>query len=255
MPPIPMPPGHSERAFQSAAWPARESDSPTGQSTATLRGRPVHAVFFDLDGTLVETDDETVARLARRLAPFRRILPRRDVLRAARHLADWINERFNGGLALLDWLHLDEPAQRLARRWGLIHANRADRPLIPVAGTVELVQALYGRYLLGIVSTRSVAELQVYLAQHGLAGCFAVVVGSDSTVRIKPHPQPILHGAERLGVDPRNVIMVGDTTADVRSAHAAGSLAVGVLCGFGDRDDLRRADLVLASTADLAQWL
>jgi hypothetical protein len=30
---------------------------------------------------------------------------------------------------------------------------------------------------------------------------------------------------------------------------------VGVLCGFGDREDLRRADLVLASTADLARWL
>ena len=250
-----MPPPNSERAASAAAGPASESDPPTGQPGVILRGRSVRAVFFDLDGTLVETDDETVARLARRLAPFRPILPRRDVPRAARHLADWINERFNDGLALLDWLHLDEPAQRLARRWGLIHANSADRPLVPVAGAVELVQALYGRYLLGIVSTRSVAELQVFLVQHGLAGLFAVVIGSDSTVRIKPHPQPILHAAERLGVNPRNVIMVGDTTADVQSAQAAGSLAVGVLCGFGDREDLRRADLVLTSTADLTRWL
>ncbi len=124
---------------------------------ATLRGRPLRAVFFDLDGTLIETDDETVARLARRLTPLRPLLPRRDVARTARHLADWINERFNGGLAVLDWLRLDEPAQRLVRRWGLIHANSAERPLVPVAGTIDLVQALYGRYLLGIVSTRSEA--------------------------------------------------------------------------------------------------
>ncbi|MEI2688309.1 MAG: HAD family hydrolase [Anaerolineae bacterium] len=249
------PPPNSQRTSRSETGPASAGNSPTGQPAAILRGRPVRAVLFDLDGTLVETDDETVARLARRLAPFRPILPRRDVPHAARHLADWINECFNGGLALLDWLHLDEPAQRLARRWGLIHANSADRPLVPVAGAVELVQALYGRYLLGIVSTRSVAELQVFLVQHGLAGLFAVVIGSDSTVRIKPHPQPILHAAERLGVNPRNVIMVGDTTADVQSAQAAGSLAVGVLCGFGDREDLRRADLVLTSTADLTRWL
>jgi phosphoglycolate phosphatase-like HAD superfamily hydrolase len=221
----------------------------------TLRGRPVRAVFFDLDGTLVETDDEMVARLARRLASWRPLLPGRDVTRAARHLADWINERFNGGLAVLDWLRLDEPAQRLARRWGLIHANSAERPLIPVAGTIDLVHALYGRYLLGIVSTRSEAEARVYLAQNGLAGAFAVIVGSDSTARIKPHPQPILHGARRLGVDPSHVVMVGDTTADVRAAQSAGALAVGVLCGFGDRADLHRADLVLASTADLAEWL
>ena len=222
---------------------------------ATLRGRPVQAVFFDLDGTLVETDDETVARLARRLAPLRPLLPRRDVARCARHLAGWINDHFNGGLAVLDWLHLDRPAQRLFRRWGLIHENSPDHPLTPVAGTVELVRALYGRYLLGIVSTRSEAEVQVYLAQHGLAGCFATVVGYDSTVRIKPHAQPIRWAASQLGVSLRNVVMVGDTAADVRAAHSAGALAVGVLCGFGDRADLRRADLVLASTADLAEWL
>ena len=223
--------------------------------TATLRGRRVQAVLFDLDGTLVETDDATVARLARRLAPLRALLPGRDVQRAARHLAGWINDHFNGGLAVLDWLHLDRPAQRLARRWGLIHENSPEHPLVPVAGTVELVQALYGRYLLGIVSTRSEAEVQVYLAQHGLIGCFAIVTGYDTTVRIKPHPQPIRWAASQLGVSLSNVVMVGDTAADVRAAQSAGALAVGVLCGFGDRADLKRADLVLASTADLAEWL
>jgi HAD superfamily hydrolase (TIGR01549 family) len=182
-------------------------------------------------------------------------LPQRNVQRAARHLAGWINDHFNGGLAVLDWLRLDEPAQRLARRWGLIRGNSAGHALVPVAGTEALVQALYGHYLLGIVSTRTAAEVQVYLAQQGLAGHFAVVVGSDSTARIKPHPQPILWAASRLGIDPRNVVMVGDTAADMQSAQAAGALAVGVLCGFGDRADLHRADLVLASTAELAEWL
>jgi len=232
------------------------TDQPAcSRPVATLRGRAVRAVLFDLDGTLVETDDETVARLARRLALARAFLPGRDVQRAARRLAGWFNDHFNGGLAVLDWLRLDEPAQRLARRWGLIRQNSPAHPLAPVAGTAELVQALYGRYLLGIVSTRTAAEVQVYLAQQGLAGQFAVVAGSDSTARIKPHPQPILWAAGRLGIDPRNVVMVGDTAADVRSAQTAGALAVGVLCGFGERADLHRADLVLTSTADLAEWL
>lgn len=212
-------------------------------------------MLFDLDGTLVETDDETVARLARRLAPFRPLLPQRNVQRTARRVAGWINDHFNGGLAVLDWLRLDEPAQRLARRWGLIRENHAQHTLVPVAGTVELVRSLHGRYPLGIVSTRTVDEANVYLLQQGLAGCFSAVIGSDSTARIKPHPQPIRRAASQLGVSPGNVVMVGDTTADVRSAKAAGALAVGVLCGFGDRADLRRADLVLASTADLAEWL
>jgi phosphoglycolate phosphatase-like HAD superfamily hydrolase len=239
----------------SGAAPVLPQEAARGRRSSILRGQPVAAVLFDLDGTLVETDDQTVARLARRLAPLRPLLPQRDVQRAARHLAGWINDHFNIGLAVLDWLKLDEPAQGLARHWGLISENSLGQPLLPVAGTVELVQALYGHYLLGIVSTRTTAEVQVYLAQQGLAGQFVIIAGSDTTERIKPHPQPILWAAGRLGIAPKNVVMVGDTEADVRSAQAAGALAVGVLCGFGDRADLKQADLVLAGTAELAEWL
>lgn len=220
-----------------------------------LRGRPVSAVLFDLDGTLVETDDETVAALAASLARFRLLLPQGDVQRAARHLAGWANDQLNWWLAALDKVKLDRPAQRLARRLGLIQENSLGRTLTPVAGTIALVQRLQSRYRLGIVSTRTRDEVCVYLDQQGLRGQFAVIVGSDSTERIKPHPQPILWAASQLGVAPEHVIMVGDTEADVRAAQAAGALAVGVLCGFGDEADLDQADLVLASTAELAEWL
>ena len=50
--------------------------------------------------------------------------------------------------------------------------------------------------------------------------------------------------------------MVGDTAVDMRSAKAAGAFAVGVLCGFGEREELLNAgaDLVLEYTSDLAAW-
>lgn len=220
-----------------------------------LRGRPVAAVLFDLDGTLVETDDDAVAVLAASLSRFRLLLPQGDVERAARHLAGWANDQLNWWLAVLDRVKLDGPAQRLARRFGLIQQNSQNRALTPVAGTVDLVRRLENRYRLGIVSTRTVEEVRVYLDQQGLNAQFAVIVGSDSTERIKPHPQPILCAASQLAVPPEHVIMVGDTKADVRAAKAAGALAVGVLCGFGDAADLDQADLVLTSTAELAEWL
>jgi phosphoglycolate phosphatase-like HAD superfamily hydrolase len=58
-----------------------------------------------------------------------------------------------------------------------------------------------------------------------------------------------------LGVAPEQVALVGDTAADIQAAKAAGAVAVGVLCGFGERDDLEQADLILESTAELAEWL
>ncbi len=61
--------------------------------------------------------------------------------------------------------------------------------------------------------------------------------------------------AQALGLAPSQVVMVGDTSLDIRSAKAAGAQAVGVLCGLGMLGDLTQADLILATTADLAAHL
>ena len=49
--------------------------------------------------------------------------------------------------------------------------------------------------------------------------------------------------------------MVGDTTVDIRAAHAAGARAVGVLCGFGEKRDLQDAELVIENPMLLLAYL
>ena len=66
---------------------------------------------------------------------------------------------------------------------------------------------------------------------------------------------PMQLAARQLGTPPEQCVMVGDTGMDVRSAKAAGMLAIGVLSGFGEEKDLRDADLVIGSTAQLGAWL
>jgi len=60
-----------------------------------------------------------------------------------------------------------------------------------------------------------------------------------------------------MGVPPENCLMVGDTTVDIRAGRAAGAQTVGVLCGFGYREELERAgaDAILNSTGELANLL
>lgn len=212
-------------------------------------------MLFDLDGTLIETDDRAVRHLAQRLARLRRLLPQGDPERTARRLIMWSHDWVHGWLAWLDRLALDGVSQRAARRMGLLDDNLAGHTLTPVAGTTALLHQLAGRYRLGIVSTRRVDEVRVYLEQEGLADIVGVVAGSDTTPRIKPHPQPVLWAASQLAVPVTQALMVGDTVADVRAARAAGALAAGVLCGFGEPKDLQGADLILNTTADLAAWL
>lgn len=47
--------------------------------------------------------------------------------------------------------------------------------------------------------------------------------------------------------------MIGDTTVDMRAGKAAGAQTLGVLCGFGEEDELKQlgADLIVKSTSDL----
>ena len=56
-----------------------------------------------------------------------------------------------------------------------------------------------------------------------------------------------------MGAAPAEVLMVGDTSVDIRAGRAAGAQTAAVLCGFGEEKELRRAgaDLILSSTVDL----
>ncbi|MBL7063321.1 MAG: HAD family hydrolase, partial [Anaerolineae bacterium] len=90
-----------------------------------------------------------------------------------------------------------------------------------------------------------------------LRDLFDALVTRESTWRLKPHPAPVRHAARLLGVPVEQCAMVGDTTVDVKSARRAGAWAVGVLCGFGEREELERASahVVLEHTAQLTSLL
>jgi predicted PurR-regulated permease PerM/phosphoglycolate phosphatase-like HAD superfamily hydrolase len=218
-------------------------------------GRPIRAILFDLDGTLIETDDVAVERLARRLGFLERILPVATRKKTARWLLMSSEPYVNGLITLLDRLHLDGLLFRLD---ATLHRWRGIRPqdrFVAVAGTPAMLIALAARYPLGIVTSRNRAASRAFLAQCGLTEVVSVLVSRDDARRLKPHPLPIRLAAQRLAMPPEQCVMVGDTGVDVRAAKAAGALAVGVLCGFGDRHDLNAADLVLDSTAQVADWL
>lgn len=222
---------------------------------ALLAERPVRAVLFDLDGTLIETDDEVVEALARRLHFLEKLLPAATRHRIARRILMAAEPLVNGLVTLCDWLKLDDLLFRFNATLNRWRGIRPQERFVAVAGAVEAVMALAARYPIGIVTSRNRQESQAFLAQYDLADRIAVLVSRDDSGRLKPHPQPILRAAQKLGVPAEYCVMVGDTSVDVRAARAAGALAIGVLCGFGDEDDLKDADLILKSTAQVAEYL
>jgi len=86
-------------------------------------------------------------------------------------------------------------------------------------------------------------------AGSGAGGCM-FFLGPDD-------PGPVIEAARALGVAPEDCLMVGDTRADILAGRRAGAQTVGVLCGFGEREDLEAcgADAILASTAEVGRLL
>jgi len=218
---------------------------------------PIEAILFDLDGTLIDTDDTLIARWEQWLGRLAWLFPQRDprpFLRRALQRAETPGNTF---VSALDALYLDRVlhgfSEWLYRARGLATPNT----VTPIAGVDRLLSALASTYPLALVTTRVRRQAEALLAAANLPPVFQFIIGGLDTARMKPHPAPILRAAELLGVPPERCLMVGDTTMDIRAARAAGAWAVGVLCGFGQRDELERAGahLILETTPLLIQYL
>ncbi len=215
--------------------------------------KQISALLFDLDGTLMDTDDQAVEKLVSRLARLRISDPQRT----ARRLIMAAETPGNLLMTALDIVGLDRATMEFTnrlRRWRGLQAAPKFRL---IANGEEMLAALSPHYRLAIVTTRGRDEAQAFLDQHGLHAFFEVIITRESTWRLKPHPAPIRRAAQELGVPVTACAMVGDTTVDMRSARRARAWAIGVLCGFGERAELERAGahIVLEHTAMLPSIL
>lgn len=224
----------------------------------------IRALCFDIDGTLADTDDHLVTRLAGWLDAVPGVSGRRAE-RWARRTVMAAETPVHAAYARLDAHGLDAPLHALQRRLRGIRKRgkdpartrnpRADDevPHDMVPGVREMLDALAPHYPMCTISTGGAPRVERFLEHYGVRQHFTVVIGAQTTRRMKPHPEPLRLAAQRMGVSPHECLMVGDTTIDVRTGVSAGAQTVAVLCGFGTRGELVRAGahLVLRTTSDL----
>jgi HAD superfamily hydrolase (TIGR01509 family) len=217
----------------------------------------VKAILFDIDGTLADTDDVYVRRLAGLMRPIRRLFREHNPTPFARWLVMLADTPVNGFVTFIDRMGLDNvlaPIYNAIRRWrGGFHPYSIT--LMP--GIFAFLLNLHIRYPLAIITTRSNQSTKEFLNRCRLIGLFRVVATIRTCRRTKPHPDPVHWVAEQIGIAPQECLMVGDTTVDIRAGLAAGAQTVGVLCGFGDKRELERAGAhcILNRTTELIDIL
>ena len=224
----------------------------------------IRALCFDIDGTLADTDDHLVAKLAAMIDAVPLVSGRRAE-RVARQVVMAAETPVHATYAKLDELGLDVPLTRLQQRLrsvrrsgrdpgGTRNPEAADEvPHDMVPGVRDMIAALAAHFPMCTISTGHADRVERFLAHYGVREHFTAVIGAQTTARMKPHPEPLLFAAAQMAVEPHHCLMVGDTTIDIRTGRAAGAQTVGVLCGFGTEDELRGtgADLILRTTSDL----
>lgn len=217
----------------------------------------VRVLIFDVDGTLSDTDNRWVARAERFLSPWRFLFPHRDVQPTARKLVMAMDAPGNALFALIDRLHLDTPLAQLGNLFKSKNKSHPSKNHTLIPGTLEMLAALSAHYPLAIFTARDKTSTTAFLDQFNLHPFFQVVATSLTCVHTKPYPDPIFWIANQLGVQAQDCLMVGDTVVDIQAGKAAGAQTAAVLCGFGSRDELARAnpDLILPAPSALVSHL
>jgi N-acetyl-D-muramate 6-phosphate phosphatase len=208
------------------------------ESSRRPRALPVRAVLFDLDGTLADTAADLAAALNRVRAD--RKLPPLPLETLRPHASDGTRGMLGAGLGVTrehpDWDVLKDAFQDYYAAAIAVHTRLFD-------GADRLLGEIERRHLAwGVVTNKASRFTLPLLETLALASRANVVVCGDTTAYAKPHPAPLLHAAERLGIDAASCVYVGDAERDVVAARAAGMSSLVATYGY------------IASEAAMASW-
>jgi HAD superfamily hydrolase (TIGR01549 family) len=203
-------------------------------------------VIFDVDGTLVDSNDAHARAWVQAFADHGITVAYEPVRRAIGMGGDKLMPLVGG---------IDEDSaigKQIGERRATIFQQVWLPTLRPFPRTRELVQRLTDRgYTLTIASSAKEQELQPLLEVAGVSDLFPTRTSSDDADRSKPDPDIVKAALERARCSADRTIMIGDTPYDVEAARRAQVRVVAFECGGWGRADLRDADEVYRDASEL----
>ncbi len=209
------------------------------------------AIFFDLDGTLVDTAPDMVGIL-QALQEDHGVEPV-SYATGRSHVSNGVV-----GLLNLAFPGVDGDAREALR---LEYLERYELSVCERSSVFDGLESLLQRLddaavPWGVVTNKPGFLTEQLLARLDLSRRSACAVSGDTLNVRKPDPGPLLHACELTGVRPDRSIYVGDAARDIEAGSAAGMRTVAAAYGYivdGDNPDAWGADQVAANTKELAQ--
>ncbi|MBF7729503.1 N-acetylmuramic acid 6-phosphate phosphatase MupP [Pseudomonas sp. N040] len=193
----------------------------------------LRAVLFDMDGTLLDSAPDFIAitqamRLAHGLPPIE-----------PKAIADVVS---GGARAMVAAAFdcLTDSAEFEALRLEFLERYQQHCAVLtrPYEGIPELLADIEQANLRwGVVTNKPLRFAQPIMQQLGLAQRSALLICPDHVKHTKPDPEPMLLACTQLGLQPAEILFVGDDLRDIQSGRAAGTRTAAVSWGYIHPDD------------------
>jgi phosphoglycolate phosphatase len=192
------------------------------------------ALFFDLDGTLVDSVPDLALAVNHMLTTLDRPNYPEDIVRVwvgngARKLVERALEHSHERHEPVEATLIDEALDIFLDFYA---KNLAVTTLCypEVISTLKNLQS--ADYRMVVVTNKPYAFVEPLLEGLGLHDFFEYWIGGDSLSVKKPEPDPLLHVCDKLDLDINSCVMIGDSKNDILAAKAAGMHSIGVTYGY-----------------------
>ena len=207
---------------------------------------PVHHLFLDLDGTLVDPFEGITRSMAHALQALGRPIPSPNELKV--HIGPPLSNAFKVLLGPSDEATLRAAIEAYRERYsqvGVLENRVYDR--IP-----ETLQALRDDgVVLHLVTSKPAIYACRVLEHTGIAAPFRTVHGPELDEIHLQKGSLVRRALDAAAIEPSTVVMAGDRRVDLDAARENGVFSIGVTWGYGTREELRTADLTVDSPSEL----
>lgn len=210
----------------------------------------IKAIFFDLDGTLIDTEPTAVDAIQKVFERWQVPLSPEDSTfvtgRKWKDAFDYLFQKYK--IPVAHWTASEEILSEYRQSLG--------KNLRVVPGGIRAVQSLSQLYPLGLVSGSHRAEIIWALSQMGIQKNFQVVLGAEDYLKSKPAPDGYLKALEILNLPASDALVFEDSHAGISAARKAGLWVVAITKTNHFLQDLSQAHLQIPDlTVVTPKWL
>ncbi|MFD2761241.1 pyrophosphatase PpaX [Lentibacillus juripiscarius] len=188
----------------------------------------IHTVLFDLDGTLIDTNELIIESFMHTFHHYGKDLTREEAIEfIGPPLRDTFLQ-YNSGRA-----------DAMIETYREHNKQHHDDYVKAFPNVVETIDRLHRENVqLGIVTTKMRGTVDMGLAVTGLDHYFKTVITLDDVTCAKPHPEPVIKAMTELGASAESTLMVGDNSHDIEAGQNAGIRTAAVAWSLKSREKL-----------------